>query len=185
MTSENANQNRSAGFTLLEAVLVFGISATVLFSLVGLILSSFGSIVTLRDRIIATQLGQEAIEIAYNLRDRAFLQTLNAGGPPTAFDFYLQNCEGQQCCVDYETVDNAKQCPTENQRQLFLDSNGLYVLPSKGKTQTRFYRWLTAAKEAIPGDSSGAQRLRIDAYVSWENNQIHLTEYFYDWLPTF
>lgn len=73
-TMISRNSSKVRGFTLLETIVSIGILTTGILSIVGLMSYNISQATLLKNRVIATSLAQEGIEIMRNIRDTNWLQ---------------------------------------------------------------------------------------------------------------
>jgi prepilin-type N-terminal cleavage/methylation domain-containing protein len=160
------------GFTIIELIISIFILAV---STVG-VYSAFSIMNILTadaaDRLTATYLAQEGMEIVRNIRDTNWL---NAGAGATWLDGLSACANG--CEADYTTGTTAQfPYPMTNTTGdfLYINSNGFYNYATSG-TKTRFQRKIIVAP--IPdakGDSSYI--VKVTVQVSWSKKATVLSD---------
>lgn len=156
--------SKEGGFTIIELIIaIFIISIGVVgafgaFSMVTILTSDA------TDRLVATYLGQEGMEVIRNVRDNNWLG-MDAGTTPT-WDHNLDNCwSGGGCQVDYKTSGSS---PVDLYIGDFIniDSKGFYSNDSGDPT--KFKRKITIS--CLP-DSDCANTsnyiMKVEVQVSW------------------
>lgn len=155
--------NMKNGFTLIELMIsVFILSVAI----VGMY-SAFSAVTILTstsaDRLTATYLAQEGMEIFRNIRDTNWLK-MDAGVPGAAWLSELDYCVNG-CEADYKSTSMAQIMGD----YLYLDGNGFYVYnpTNLSPTKTKFQRKITITCFPDTGDCSSAYSVLVKIQVSW------------------
>lgn len=179
----NNYNNKNNGFTLMETViatsiLVIGVIGTFALITFTTSVSSLGS-----QKLVATYLAQEGIEIIRNIRDTNWLQESAAvwdEGLTTNCLGDVDNCTTTTgCIVDYnDSLGPTPLLPVYTGQFLFLDGNALYNRAGTG-SQTKFQRKIVIETE-------GSYILRVCSLVQWQakgvSNTVSVKENLYNWL---
>ena len=187
------------GFTIIELIIsIFILSIAI----VG-IFSAF-SIVTILtsdtvDRLAATYLAQEGMEIVRNIRDTNWLN-MDAGVSGVAWDNGFNSCEDKGCEVDYTTTGYGSNPvkPYASGHYLNIDANGFYHY-QEAALNTKFKRKIIITK-VTDVDNKDDHIIKVTVEVSWDrkatiinsgisagtciasnNNCIRAEETLYDW----
>jgi len=167
-------------FTLLEvigAIFLITVGIVGVFSLITMTLSSatYSS-----DKLIASYLAQEGIEIVRNIRDTNWLE---GGTNPWNEGLVTTDCS-TGCRADYtysSTTDPT--LPPYNNEYLNIDGNGYYSY-SAG-TPTSFQRKITISKEEYPPASGKYDKMTVQVEVSWQEKgkpySVPAQENLYNW----
>jgi len=170
------------GFTIIELIVsIFILSIGVLgvfsaFSMITILTSSTA------DRLTATYLAQEGMEIVRNIRDTNWLNMDGAtgdfpscasGNDPTSncpFSWVdgIDNCESFGCQADYTTgtsVSSIMNSWSGDGDYLFLNTDGFYSYDTNG-TQTKFKRKITIAP-VTDVDTLDDHIIKVKVEVSW------------------
>lgn len=149
-------RNTSAGFALIEVIISLVVLSAVLAGATGLIWSAATAVERNQDRLTATYLAQECMELARNVRDSAWRHHL-------PWD-----------CA-FEEFPTPEQCDTLSQ-PIKAMRNGEHLLPLFGEA-SKFSRTMTTTK-------NGEERA-ITCEVSWPRRSgtehIFLDEILTDW----
>lgn len=173
ISSDLNKQQKMRGFTILEvitAIFILTIGAGASFALIQQTLSST---YFLEDKLIASYLAQEGIEIVKNIRDGNWLEGRSA---VVAWDAGLI-CGTPPCLweADYTTLQNLTAWSGQG-RYLNIDSDGFYSYA--GGTQTKFKRKITI-------EEPQADKMKVTAEVIWQErgrtHSIEALEYITNW----
>jgi prepilin-type N-terminal cleavage/methylation domain-containing protein len=153
--------NYKKGFTLIEIVIAIFILS---FCLIG-IFSAYSIVVIAtsdtKDRLTATYLGQEGMEIVRNIRDTNWLNMdicASGGTPPNGMP-----CSGIFCKADYSSTADLK--PYTHLDYLKIDSNGFYNYAFG--TPTKFQRKIIV-KPVTDVDWKYDHILKVIVQVFWD-----------------
>ena len=151
-------KNNSAGFALIEVIISIVVLAAVLAGATGLIWSAATAVERNQDRLTATYLAQECMELARNVRDSAWRQHL-------PWDCAFNNFPSPKKCVTLAT-------PLIEMKK----TEGEHLLPIFGET-SKFSRKMTAQKRD--------EEIAITCEVSWPRRSgtehIFLDEILTNW----
>jgi prepilin-type N-terminal cleavage/methylation domain-containing protein len=156
----------SKGFTIIELVISILIMAI---AIVG-IFNAFTALTIMTsdtaNRLTATYLAQEGMEVIRNIRDINWIERYNdpAAGPDWIYG--LDSCSSG-CQLDYTTVGTTI-IPWGIGNYLFLDdSTGFYTIDDTNEVQTKFKRKFIVEQEMDPyGDDSYI--IKTTVQVSWD-----------------
>jgi prepilin-type N-terminal cleavage/methylation domain-containing protein len=160
------------GFTLLEVIAAIFILTVGIGSALVLISQTLSAASLAKERLIASYLVQEGIEIVRNIRDTNWLKSRTA---TTTWDDGLPNGDWQ---ADYLSQ-NLTTYPSYDTSPLFLniDANNFYSY-SSGGSPTIFKRKITISEKT-------SDSMRVDVEVSWqERGRTHnfkALEYLTNW----
>lgn len=158
---------KQKGFTIIELIIsIFILSIAV----VG-VFGAFSMIVILTsdatNRLTATYLAQEGMEIIRNIRDSNWLN-MDANPGMASWDDYISSCEGSGCEVDFTTtgsVSNPIRPYTLSGNYLNKNVNGFYSYGSG--TATKFKRKITVSPiQDVDGKSDHI--LMVITRVAWD-----------------
>jgi len=159
-----------AGFTLLEIMIAISILLIGILGIYALIPRVVSVSIMNSDKLTASQLAREGIEIVRNFRDSNYLK------PGVSFDDGLTNCSGG-CEIDYNDLDFTNWA--EPGRYLKININGFYNYGS-GPVDTKFKR-----KIIITPDTDV---LNIKVQITWlsgdlslETGDLEMEENLYNW----
>ncbi|MDO8676383.1 MAG: type II secretion system protein [Candidatus Azambacteria bacterium] len=158
------NNKKEAGFTLLETIVATSVIVTALVSSLTLINSSLVLASNFGDRLVASNLAAEGIEVLRNIRDNNWLQTLSWNNGLS---------DG-----NYNVAYNSLSLTSFSDTPLKLNSlNGVYDY-SSGSNQTVFKR-----KVSITNLSS--YEIRIVSTVSWQRRSraysVAVEDHLFSW----
>ena len=160
------SREKRRGFTLLEVVIVGSIFTIGILGVLGVISQSLSFSSLTSERLIASYLAQEGVEIVQNIRDTNFIE-----GAPTAWDDGLTGCSSG-CEADY-TSDGLVVFAN---RFLRVDNDNFYNYTSG--TETRLKR-----KIEIQNVNSSTKRVVVT--VLWEGKnagQVVLGSVIYEYV---
>ncbi|MFQ6083847.1 MAG: prepilin-type N-terminal cleavage/methylation domain-containing protein [Candidatus Aminicenantia bacterium] len=164
------------GFTLLEvivAIFILTVGVGGSFALIQQTLS-FASLV--EERLIASYLAQEGIEIVRNIRDTNWLEQKTA--PTTPWNDGLTNCQPPTNCCEgdyitdtppsYSPLTSLLSCNYDSLQYLNIDANGFYSYSSG--SPTKFKRKILIEKPA-------PDKVKVSVEIIWkERGRIHSFE---------
>lgn len=161
------NRRKNKGFTLIETLLAISIFA---FSITALIsISARGIFDTnfVKNKLTATYLAQEGIELIRNMRDTYVVSTSGALWESFLAD-EISECYGPDnyCYVDSsgfsaldpEDCDNGTDCPA-----FYYDPQDGYFTYFLGSPNTNFTRYINV----LPSDNNPANEVVITSSVEW------------------
>ncbi len=183
----NFNKKINKGFTVLEtlvAVMIFTVSITALMSLST---SSQGQVLASKNKLVASYLAQEGIELVRNARDTYILDfpnNPNVSGWSLFLSNYVPACSTDGGCniipTDIDLVGTPCPMGPMNGCALYYDaSTGLYDTTSNaGKA---YYR----AIKIEHMNTSGIDEVKVTSTVSWvdggTNKNISYVEFLNQW----
>ena len=158
-----ANKNNKNGFTLIEAIVAIGIVMVGLFSALGAITTALFYVSNIQDRLIATNLVAEGIEVARNIRDNNHLQD-------RVWNNDLAN-------GDYQAAYNSTSFSSYSGNPLLLDSStGLYNYSSGNPTY--YLRRISIA-------NLSDYEIRVISTVTWQRRGVTYSssaeDHFFNW----
>lgn len=145
------------GFTVGEVVLSSFIMTMGIVSVLGLINFSFKSSVEAQDIIVASELAQEGVELARNIRDNALVDKMATELPVDVFTGFPTGANSH-CAIDYN--DTSFDCGSPI-ITLTLNANGYYQHESG--ENARFYRMLKI------DHTGGSDTARVKSFVTWQD----------------
>ncbi len=151
---KNKNFNKK-GFSLAEVVVAMFVLVAGLGAVIALMSSNLNNSIDSRNKIIASELTQEGLELARNVRDNGMLSENPFGNFPSS---------GSQCRIDYDHV--AFSC--SGSFSLLLDANGFYQYDTG--SSTRFTR------KVIVEDDSPSGGKKITSIVGWDGQAKNLAD---------
>lgn len=151
------------GFTLLETIVAVGVIMIGLMAVLVLANNSLSFVSLIKDRLVAVNLTSEGLEVARNIRDNNWLQSL-------AWNSGLAN-------GDYNiTYNSLSLSPYADTELLVNTSNGLYNYTSG--SPSGFKRKISIANLSV-------YELRIVATVTWQRKGVSYTssaeEHLFNW----
>ena len=158
------NHKKEAGFTLVETIVATGVIVVALVSSLALINSSLVSASNFSDRLIASNLEAEGIEVVRNIRDNNWLQNLSWNNGLS---------DG-----DYNVAYNSLSLTTFSDTPLKLNSsNGIYDYSVSGD-QTIF-------KRRISISNLSSYEIKVVSTVSWQRRSrsysITVEDHLFSW----
>jgi prepilin-type N-terminal cleavage/methylation domain-containing protein len=157
------NKNHK-GFTLLETIVAVGVITVGLVAVLALINSSLSYVSLIKDRLIAAYLNSEGLEVARNIRDNNWLQSLNWNNNLT---------DG-----DYNIVYNSLSLSSYADTELWIDaSSGLYNYSSG--SPSGFKRKVSISR--LPN----GYEIQVISAVTWQRKGINYTnsaeDHLFNW----
>jgi len=170
-------KNKSGGgFTLLEvitAIFILTVGGGAAFNLIQQTLASSSLI---KERLIASYLAQEGMELVKNLRDTAWLKAKTE--PTISWDEYLPAGDWQ---ADYSTQ-GLNQVYDDNS-YLNIDANGFYSYSSG--TSTKFKRKISISEKTDLDGDDKPDKMKASVTVSWQErgrtHNLEVLEYLTNW----
>ena len=138
------------GFTLLETIVAIGVIVIGLISALTLITTSLFYVSNIQDRLVATNLVAEGLEVARNIRDNNWLQNLSWNNGLASSDYQ----------ASYNSVSLS---PYSGNPLLFDSSTGLYNYTSG--SATAYVRKISIA-------NLSSYEIRIISTVTWQRRSI-------------
>ncbi len=154
--------NMNKGFTIIELVItIFILSIAVVgvfnaFSIITILTSDSS------DRLTATYLAQEGMELVRNIRDQNWLN-MDSGTPTNATWIDGLTCGTPECAVNYNS--NSVSDYNEN-NYLYINNEGFYDYVQTG-TPTKFKRKITVTHPIDANNNPIEYILKIVVEVSW------------------
>lgn len=150
-------QQKIKGFTIGEVVLSSFVMTLGIVAALGLINTSFRTSNDTQDLIIASELAQEGVELARNVRDNDLVDKIATGSPTDVFEDF-PSPGGRRCVIDYN--DTTLNCGGSPNPQLTF-SGGFYQHGVGGTD--RFYRLLKIDHVA------GRDTALVKSFVTWQD----------------
>ncbi|MFA7209734.1 MAG: hypothetical protein WC120_05680 [Parcubacteria group bacterium] len=152
---EKTNKNEKAirkykGFSLIETLFSVLLITTGILTVMGLVGSGMAVSLDARNQLVAVELAQEGVELARNIRDNNWENSVETFNSITA---------GTNCRID-KTYSYPNPIVCNGQYRLYLDGNGFYTHNSAG-TPTRFYRKLVIG--------NGTENRPVASMVTWDS----------------
>ncbi len=157
----------SKGFTLLEMIFTVFVLTVGIVGIYGAITRTIAQSSDVSDRLIASYLAQEGIEITRNLRDSNWLEQ-EAGVPGVNWDTGFDTCGGAGCEADFNETTTMS---AYGNRFLRLDANGFYRYAGD---QTKFKRKIIATSLTTTSTS-----VKVEVY--WEDQTLSVEEELHNW----
>jgi prepilin-type N-terminal cleavage/methylation domain-containing protein len=161
------NLKKQGGFALIEVIVSMVILSLVLASAVGLLYSVSNAVEANRDRLTATYLAQECLELARNARDTAWRNH-------QPWDCAWQN---NATCSEKSILSSIKQNPVKVNGQETKFSREFEVTPySSSSTRS------TPTGLALPNNNSTkSEEVMITCKVSWGEHSLSISEILTNW----
>jgi Tfp pilus assembly protein PilV len=170
-------------FTLIETLIAIAVVTLAIVGPFHIAQSVLQTSYTARDELIASALGQEAMEYVRNVRDSNFVYNVH-NGASRAWLYGLDGSTGPDCYTHACVVDPGQQttidCGSTScaARPLYLSSTNLYNQSTSG-TQTRFTRTVRLTQISTT-------ETQVTVTVSWLTHgatyTVTLTENLRNWL---
>jgi len=158
-----------AGFSLIELIVAIGLIGVGLLSVASLAAQNVRVQYYNRNSLISSQLAQEGLELARNIRDNNWKATSSTTT--------LSELFAAKFIVDYTGTYQGYAVASETP-PLMIDSSGYYQYV--GESTTTFRRFLTSTCV-----SSSYEYCKIDCYISWQgagqSGTYQAQGYIYDW----
>lgn len=155
------------GFTIGEVVLSSFLLTVGILSALNLVVFSYRTSSETQDLLIASELAQEGVELARNVRDQALVDKSATGSPADVFDANFPGGANSNCIIDYSTANFS--CGSPPNMALGL-SNGFY---RHGVGTTRYYRLLKIDRS---GSTPARPIARVKSFVAWQNPGSYLND---------
>ncbi len=183
--------HNTKGFTVVETIMAITIFSMVLVALVSVSASSVTNVNFVRNRLTASYLGQEGIEIMRNVRDMYVFTSPGAVGFQAFVDSIDNLCMSSAGCT-VEPIQTATLSQgggvqmgfgSANGQSCYLRTNdtGYYTSNTGFMDRTLFCRKIFI--EMVGGDISNG--IKVRSVVSWQDGtaqrEIEMTEYLYEW----
>lgn len=184
------NNRQQQGFTIIETLVAITILTTSIVGPMYAIRNALVTSYTARDKLIATSLAQESIELVRQIRDNNYLYNLEHPSSPKEWtdgldglDCYSNDATNDQFCSTDSTenavVNQVQECEGEC-GPLYISATNLYTQSdATGARPTTFYRTLQMY-EARPDE------VRILVTVTWKTHNVEysitVTDVIYNWL---
>lgn len=182
------DKRTSLGFSIIEVIVAVSIIAVGFFGVTSLINLSIRLSQSASNRVVASMLAQEGVELVRNLRDsnitsvRTWLARIDPFCDPAAFP-------NAPCAIDFESLRTSTSCvicPASDlsNGKLYINSDGLYTHNGSG-TPTPYIRTIYLEEEN-PLDKVN-RRLRIISEVKYKlrnkEEKVSVFNYLYAWRP--
>jgi len=151
--------NNKSGFTLIETIVALAIFSS---TIVGLIVVSSQGIADARfakNKLTASYLAQEGVEIVRNIRDT---NTLNAGDWSTLISD-LGDCS-VGCDIDTNNHSRIQLCPTKG-CELFYNASGFFVQSGLDTERSIFKRTISIRNLVV--NTGDPERIQVSSTVYW------------------
>ncbi len=164
----------SKGFTLLEMIFTIFILTVGIVGIYGAITRMISQSADVSDRLIASYLAQEGIEITRNLRDGNWLEDEAAPGTvdwDDGFNFCSMTAPQSGCEADFNET-TAMSAYGAAGSFLYFDANGFYSYT--GADQTKFKR-----KIIVTDVPPTAVSVKVEVY--WDDKTLSVEERLHNW----
>lgn len=161
------------GFTMLEAMIAIFILVMGVTGVYSLFFNIITSTTLATDKLIASYLSQEGLEIIRNLRDTNWLNAQD-------FDNGFNCASPVGCEADFRTGTDEEIIGLQSYTASFLnlDNDGMYGYTTG--TPTKFKRIITIDNEDTTGGISDFA-VHVVVTVYWGDHEFSAEEYLYDW----
>lgn len=167
-----------SAFTLVEALIAMSILIIGIISSFILVTRALYNTSIIQDRLTASFLAQEGLELVREIRDSNYIKKINGGSNGWA--------DGLQSGIYRISFENGLEKITDLSEATlyFHDDTGLFDYIPEGGVLTSFNRQIQI--DPIPGSD---QELRITVIVSWQtkginfNHGLQAEDHLFDWLP--
>lgn len=184
------NKNLTSGFTLVETLLALSIFATAITGLISVSSRGVNDTNFVKNKMIASHLAAEGIELVRNMRDEMVISIHNSGGGGDSFwsDFLLGNSplsvascyesNGERSCyMDAFSTSVPINCGNNNCPKLQHDPVTSGYRYGAGLPQTNFTRTIRVFN--APGGSN--EEVIVTSVVTWNQGaNIHSASYRYN-----
>lgn len=166
-------KNKKNGFTLVECLVAISILIIGILSGFILVTKALYNATVIQDRLTASFLAQEGIELVRNIRDTNFIRSLNESDIN-----WRRNLEDGCYIVEaYEEKITLTKSPCDSRKLFLYDENlGLYNY-QKGE-QTPFSREIKIEKIS-------ADEIRVISYLKWKTKNtdfdLEVEDHLYNW----
>ena len=165
------NWKKQSGFALIEVIVSIVILSLVLVAAVGLLYSVGQAVETNRDRLTATYLAQECLELVRNARDTSWK------------NYEPWNCAWENTnttCTGKNIVELIKQDSVTINEQETKFSRDFQIESVGNVLQAQRSRTLSILQN--PAINSEAEEVKVTCKVSWgENSQLSISEILTNW----
>ena len=171
---------KNSGITLLELIVVIGLISIGLLSTTALLTQTLKTGGYNKEKIIATYLAQEGVELVRNIRDYNWLDPNSEG---LTWDDGLENCTN--CAVVYNNDANGnKSVLLDNVGdELFsIDNDGFYNYSPGNRVQ--FKRYIDIDNNTSASECMGqTECIQVTSRVTWDNDSsnIEITSFLFNW----
>lgn len=159
------------GFSIGEILLAAFVLSVAMLAAVNLLITGFSYSADSRDRIVASMLAQEGIEIARNIRDNNWatgdITFSGANFPDTN---YAADNNSRGCIVDKDSTTIRTCANTYNPKILYINDDGYYM--TTGSTATKFKRKIMIQyfnASGILSNRATAVTAKLTSVVIWGN----------------
>lgn len=160
----------SGGFAILDVVVATGIVAVGLMGVTALVVQNIRVFSINKDKLIATMLAQEGVELVRNYRDSNW-KAGNSWKTGLSATFMI---DSTHIITPVAGISSAR---------LYITGDGEYLHTAPGNTQTKFFRMITTDTPAACPDADDC--LRVISQVQWTgggaNSNFQVETYLYDW----
>ncbi len=175
-------KQKLGGFTLVEALIAMSILIVGVISGFVLVIKALYNVTIIQDRLTASFLAQEGVELVRQLRDTNFLKRLN-GENVLWTDGILSTCGGEGCLiwadVSNNTVETSVYDPASPPPLYYHSDTGLYNYDSSDS--------LTSFKRVIQITPVSPNELKVEVKMTWESRGMDfsftLEDHLFNWLP--
>lgn len=170
-------KNNNQGQILVESIVAVSIGVLAITGVLSLLTSSLGVNRDVAQRLTATYLASEGVEITKSLIDKNYVrgEAWNAGLSDGSYEFVYNVSDGASSKIGGE----------ESTRKLYFNlSNGVYNYDNS-EVETNFIRTVKLANVSI---GSEIARIEVSSNVKWierggSNKEITIEDHFYRWRP--
>ncbi len=157
-------KKNNKGFSLMELIVVIFVLATGLLGVLSLATNNLNTQKNNQDRLIASQLAQEGLELVRNIRDSNWA---NAGTTGDDWDEYLTDgSPGEDhYYIDYSGINDCSGSCDSDDIKLYIKNNGSYESFYSHDSSDASFSGFT--REIIIDDSS-SDDLLISCVVTWQ-----------------
>jgi|JI10StandDraft_1071094.scaffolds.fasta_scaffold26155_5 type II secretory pathway pseudopilin PulG len=182
----NYIQQTTRGFTVVETLMALTVFSMVVVALVTVSSSSVTNVNFMRNRLTASYLGQEGIEVVRNIRDGYLASGAGWNSFVAAFD---NQCMSESGC-DFDPMQSIAQgdgmysVSSQSECTLQTDDNSGYYSPVGGlafQRRTPYCRRI----QFIPLADVSQNGLKIVSTVTWQDGTtpktLQMVDYIYEW----
>ena len=174
------NTRYKRAFTLVEALVALSILIVGIISGFILVTKALYDVTIIQDRLTASFLAQEGLELVRQIRDTNYLKTL--GDTPTAWDNGLQPNFPIEDYLIYVQSGNVFLSPWQDKTLFYHPSSGLYNYDDSGDALP------TVFKRKMNITHVSADEIRVQAIMDWQSKNIQFTsgiiaeDHLFNWL---